>query len=133
MHHLIGVATMGDVHRIRENGREEGMMELKWMAVGALALVPCAAMAQSKTARDSSTTHRDSSQQTTSPTRRDSAQKTTTSTSTGDVSGGAGGSNVTQAMTAAQNDPNLIGSPAWWKNHGTADGKPPITQRPSSH
>jgi hypothetical protein len=134
MHHSHGVATMGDVRRIRENGREEGMMELKWMAVGALALVPCVAMAQSKTARDSSTTHRDSSQQTTSPTRRDSSQKTTTSTSTGDVSGAAGGSSVTQAMTAAQNNANMIGTPAWWKSHGTADGKPLSAKTtPTSH
>ena len=73
-------------------------MELKWMVVGALAVIPCAAMAQSKTARDSSTTHRDSSQQT-------STAKTTTSTSTGDVSSsGNVDKNVTQAMIAAQND-----------------------------
>jgi hypothetical protein len=26
--------------------------------------------------------------------------------------------------TAGQNDPNLIGSPAWWRTHLTADGKP---------
>ena len=101
-------------------------MEMKWMVVGALAVIPCAAMAQSKTARDTSTTRRDSSQQT-------STAKTTTSTSTGDVSSsGAVDKNVTQAMITAQNDPNLIGSPAWWKNHGTADGKPPITNRTSS-
>jgi hypothetical protein len=101
-------------------------MEMKWMVVGALAVIPCAAMAQSKTARDTSTTRHDSSQQT-------STAKTTTSTSTGDVSSsGAVDKNVTQAMIAAQNDPNLIGSPAWWKNHGTADGKPPITNRTSS-
>jgi hypothetical protein len=31
----------------------------------------------------------------------------------------AGGS-----ATAAQNDPNLIGSPAWWRTHLTADGRP---------
>ena len=100
-------------------------MEMKWMVVGALAVIPCAAMAQSKTARDTSTTRRDSSQQA-------STAKTTTSTSTGDVSSsGAVDKNVTQAMIAAQNDPNLIGSPAWWKNHGTADGKPPITNRTS--
>jgi hypothetical protein len=132
MHHSDGVATMGDVQRIRENGREEGTMELKWMAVGALALVPCAAFAQGKTAKDTSATRRDSSsQQTTSPTRRDSSQKTTTSTSTGDVSGG--GSNVTQAMLTAQGNANMIGTPAWWKTHGTADGKPPIAPRTSNH
>jgi hypothetical protein len=100
-------------------------MELKWMVVGALAVIPCAAMAQSKTARDTSTTRRDTSQQTSSAT-------TTTSTSTGDVSSSGNiDKNVTQAMTAAQNDANLIGSPAWWKTHGTADGKP-ITNRTSS-
>ena len=100
-------------------------MEMKWMVVGALAVIPCAAMAQSKTARDTSTTRRDSSRQA-------STAKTTTSTSTGDVSSsGAVDKNVTQAMITAQNDPNLIGSPAWWKNHGTADGKPPITNRTS--
>jgi hypothetical protein len=88
-------------------------MELKWMAVGALALVPCAALAQAKTAKDTSATHRDSS-----------SQQTTTSTSTGDVSGAGGGSTVTQAMIAAQNDANIIGTPAWWKSHATADGKP---------
>jgi hypothetical protein len=25
--------------------------------------------------------------------------------------------------TAGQSDPNLIGSPAWWRTHVTADGK----------
>ena len=101
-------------------------MELKWMVVGALAVIPCAAMAQSKTAPDSSAARRDSSQQA-------SPAKTTTTTSTGDVSSAGNiDRNVTQAMIAAQNDPNLIGSPAWWKNHGTADGKPPITNRTSS-
>jgi hypothetical protein len=104
-------------------------MELKWMAVGALALVPCAALAQGKTAKDTSATRRDSSSQQTTPTRRDSSQQTTTSTSTGDVSGAGGGSNVTQAMLAAQNDPNIIGSPAWWKSHATADGKPLSAKR----
>lgn len=100
-------------------------MELKWMVVGALAVIPCAAMAQSKTTPDSSTTRRDSSQQT-------SPAKTTTTTSTGDVSSAGNiDRNVTPAMTAAQNDPNLIGSPAWWKTHGTADGKP-IENRKSS-
>jgi hypothetical protein len=28
------------------------------------------------------------------------------------------------AGMAGQNDPNLIGSPAWWRTHLTADGKP---------
>jgi hypothetical protein len=33
-------------------------------------------------------------------------------------------SSTTGSATAAQNDPNLIGSPAWWRTHLTADGKP---------
>jgi len=103
-------------------------MELKWMAVGALALIPCAAMAQAKTS-DSSATRRDTSQQSKSA----SSQQTTTSTSTGEVSGANAGANVTQAMIAAQSNANLIGSPAWWKNHGTADGKPPIQRSGTSH
>jgi hypothetical protein len=107
-------------------------MELKWMAVGALALIPCAAMAQAKTS-DSSATRRDTSQQSRSATHRDTSQQTTTSTSTGEVSGANAGVNVTQAMIAAQSNANLIGSPAWWKNHGTADGKPPIQRSGTSH
>lgn len=40
----------------------------------------------------------------------------TTSGSTSTASSGTG--------TAGQNDPNIIGSPAWWRTHLTADGKP---------
>jgi hypothetical protein len=98
-------------------------MELKWMVVGAIALVPCAAMAQSKAASDSSSS------------RRDSSAQRTTSTSTGDVSSSSttNDPNVTQAMLQAQNNPNMVGTPAWWKNHGTADGKPPIQRSGSTH
>lgn len=46
------------------------------------------------------------------------AQRTTTS-STGEVS-----ENVPQKAIAEQKDPNLVGSPAWWSTHATADGKP---------
>jgi hypothetical protein len=28
------------------------------------------------------------------------------------------------SSTAGQNDPNIIGSPAWWRTHLTADGRP---------
>jgi hypothetical protein len=45
----------------------------------------------------------------------------TPTTSAGDVSMAA---NVPQSAIQAQNDPKLIGSPAWWKTHVTADGKP---------
>jgi hypothetical protein len=41
-------------------------------------------------------------------------------TSNGDVED----RNVTPAMIKAQQDPSLIGSPAWWRTHSTADGKP---------
>jgi hypothetical protein len=44
----------------------------------------------------------------------------TTATSKGDVED----ANVTPAMIKAQQDPALIGSPAWWHTHSTADGKP---------
>jgi len=30
---------------------------------------------------------------------------------------------ASKAATAAQRDPNLIGSPAWWSTRATADGK----------
>jgi hypothetical protein len=41
-------------------------------------------------------------------------------TSNGDVSN----ANVPAAAIKAQQDPSLIGSPAWWRTHSTADGKP---------
>jgi hypothetical protein len=47
--------------------------------------------------------------------------RTTVTTSTGAV---VSTSVVTPAMLKAQQDPNLIGSPAWWSTHATADGKP---------
>ncbi len=51
-----------------------------------------------------------------------SAPETVTrTTSSGAV---IGTTTVTEAMHKAQQDPNLIGSPAWWSNHSTADGKP---------
>jgi hypothetical protein len=36
----------------------------------------------------------------------------------------SGASSRNGSATAAQNDPNLIGSPAWWRTHATADGRP---------
>lgn len=88
-------------------------MDYKFIATAALAvaLVPAAAMAQSKTAKDTSASRHygDSS-------------RTTTTTATGDVAGP--GNEVTSAMLKAQQDPNIVGTPAWWKTHKTADGKP---------
>ncbi len=40
----------------------------------------------------------------------------------GDTNGKARGP-ATTASTAGQGDANLIGSPAWWRTHITADGK----------
>lgn len=81
-------------------------MQLKFFATAALAvvLIPGVASAQSKMAKDSS------------------AQRTTSSVSNGEVAGP--GADVTPAMLKAQEDPNIIGTPAWWKTHVTADGKP---------
>ena len=62
-------------------------MKLTWMAVGALMIVPCAAMAQSK-AKDTTSSK---------------PAQTATTTSTGDVSGP--GAEVTSEMLAAQKNP----------------------------
>ncbi|MEP7067094.1 MAG: hypothetical protein ABI889_13745 [Gemmatimonadota bacterium] len=61
----------------------------------------------------------DSSRKEKSPstTSTSSTSSTTTSTSGTSASG-------TSAGTAGQNDPSIIGSPAWWRTHLTADGKP---------
>ena len=87
-------------------------MQLKWIATAAcaVALIPAAASAQSKALKDTAMSH--------NAPRHD----TVTSTLTGEVSGP--GSEVTPAMEKARKDPNLIGSPAWWSTHATADGKP---------
>lgn len=90
-------------------------MKLKWIATAAfgVALAPGIVFAQSKTS-------------TTDTTKTSAAKQTTSTTSTGDVSSSSSdiSKNVTPAMIKAQDDPNLIGSPAWWKTHSTADGKP---------
>jgi len=96
-----------------KKGREEGRMEYKFIAMAALAaaLVPGAAMAQSKMAKDSSMSRHNGD-----------SSRITTATAAGDVAGP--GAEVTAAMLKAQQDPNIIGTPAWWKTHATADGKP---------
>lgn len=85
-------------------------MKVTWMAVGAMMIIPCAAMAQSK-AKDTSGT-----------------KTVPATTSTGEVSSSS--ADVTAAMLAAQKNPNVIGTPAWWANHATADGKP-LSAEPS--
>jgi hypothetical protein len=91
-------------------------MRFKWIATAALAvaLIPAVASAQAKTAKDSAA--KDSAAKKSTP------RDTVTATSTGEVS--APTSNVPEAALKAREDPNLIGSPAWWRNHATADGKP---------
>ena len=73
----------------------------------AIAMCPAVMLAQSQTGTSSTAkmTH-----------------PTVTSSSAGDVSGP--GDDVTQAMLKEQSDPNMIGTPAWWSTHATADGKP---------
>ena len=85
-------------------------MKFRWIATAAfgVALAPGVVLAQGKTTTDT--------------TKAKAATDTTATTSTGDVS--TTPSNVTDAMIKAQDDPNIIGSPAWWKTHATADGKP---------
>lgn len=46
-------------------------------------------------------------------------KKTTTASSAGEVS-----ANVPQKAVEEQKDASLVGSPAWWSTHSTADGKP---------
>jgi hypothetical protein len=53
---------------------------------------------------------------------------TTRSTAAGEVA--SSGAAVTSPMIAEQNDPKLIGSPAWWRTHATADGKPLSAEKP---
>jgi hypothetical protein len=89
----------------------EDIMTCKWIATAALAVafVPFAAKAQSKTATDTTKAHQSSN------------RDTVKSTSGGDVSSS---NEVSAAVEKARKDPNQIGTPAWWANHATADGKP---------
>lgn len=87
-------------------------MQLKWIATAAfaVALIPVAASAQSKTPKDTAMSH------------NSARHDTVATTSTGEVSSLS--SEVTPAVEQARKDPKLIGSPAWWALHSTADGKP---------
>ena len=49
-------------------------------------------------------------------------QDVTTEAARGEVE--TGGAAASQDALQGQKDPNLIGSPAWWSRHSTADGKP---------
>jgi hypothetical protein len=87
-------------------------MQLKWIVTAAFAaaLIPAAASAQSTTPKDTTTSQNTA--------KRD----TVASTSAGEIS--STGSEVSAAVEKARKDPKLIGSPAWWALHATADGKP---------
>jgi hypothetical protein len=51
-----------------------------------------------------------------------SSKQPTAATSTS--SAGEVSASVPQAAIEEQKDPKLLGSPAWWSTHATADGKP---------
>ena len=85
-------------------------MGIKLLAIAAIAALPAVAFAQQSTAPPA--------QPGTTPTQG----AVTRTTSAGSVAGQPAG--VTQQALNAQHDPNLIGSPAWWQTHSTADGKP---------
>ncbi len=88
-------------------------MGIKLLAIaGAIGAFPAVALAQQGSTAPTS-------QPATSPGTQ--ATRTTVTTSTGAV---VSTTVVTPTMLKAQQDPNLIGSPAWWSTHATADGKP---------
>lgn len=86
-------------------------MGAKLLAIAALAALPAVAFAQTSSSGTTPTTSAARPQQS-------QAQQ---STSKGEVEAKNG---VTPQMLEEQQDPNLIGSPAWWSTHATADGKP---------
>lgn len=91
-------------------------MGINLLAVAAVALCPAAVLAQNSAPKP------DSSPPPTAV-RADSAPHVSApSASSGDVSKGL--APVTGTMLKAQEDPALVGSPAWWRTHATADGKP---------
>lgn len=91
-------------------------------AMAACLLVPALALAQNpqRPQPTSSTSAQPARADTNNQSSRQNAS--TVSSSTGEVSGG--NENVPAKAIAEQQDPKLIGSPAWWKTHATADGKP---------
>jgi hypothetical protein len=89
----------------------EEFMGIKLLTIAAIAAFPAVALAQqSKTAPP------------TQPATPATQGAVTRTTSAGSVAGEPAG--VTQQAMNAQHDPNLIGSPAWWQTHSTADGQP---------
>lgn len=90
-------------------------MGIKLFAVAAAALCPAVVLAQNSAPKPDS-----SPPPAAAPT--DSAPPVSTRAAlSGNVSKAAP---VTGPMLKAQEDPTLVGSPAWWQTHATADGKP---------
>jgi hypothetical protein len=82
-------------------------MTIKLLGLAAaFALVPGVILAQT-------------SSKTTPPDRGRHPAATTSASSAGEIA-----ENVPPKAIEEQKDPNLIGSPAWWTTHATADGKP---------
>ena len=89
-------------------------MGTKVLAIAAIALCPAIALSQGR----SDTTAKPTGQRaesTAGAAQQDTTKKNVTTTSTGAVA---------TTNSAAQNDASVIGTPAWWKSHSTADGKP---------
>ncbi len=91
-------------------------MGIKLFAAAAVALCPVAVLAQNSAPKP------DSSPPPTAARADSTPRVSAPSASSGDVSKGA--APVTGTMLKAQEDPALVGSPAWWRTHATADGKP---------
>ena len=86
-------------------------MRIEFLVAGAVALCPALAISQAP------------AHHTPQPgmvAQADTTPRETKVTSNGELED----QNVTPAMIKAQQDPSLIGSPAWWRTHSTADGKP---------
>jgi hypothetical protein len=90
----------------------EERMGIKLLAIAAIGAFPAVALAQQGSTASTKEPATSAGTQ---------ATRTTVTTSTGAV---VSTTVVTPAMLKAQQDPNLIGSPAWWSTRATADGKP---------
>jgi hypothetical protein len=86
-------------------------MRIEFLVAGAVALCPALAISQAPAHHP---------RQPSMVVQADTTPGDTKMTSNGEVQD----KNVTPAMIKAQQDPSLIGSPAWWRTHATADGKP---------
>lgn len=87
-------------------------MRTMLITAAAVAVVPVCALAQS----------RDSTPQP-QPAARPAPSATRATTTTAPQAA-AETSEMTAEMRAAQNNPRIIGSAAWWRLHSTADGQP---------